>query len=84
VKCDPKLDFTPVENCTKFYKCIDNGLFLFNCPFGYLFDSKLKECQLASRVNCESVNLKKKKPRRKSTGKRPFRKNKINKTTIYF
>ncbi len=80
-RCDPKLDLTPVENCTKFYKCLDNGLFLFNCPFGYLFDSKLRECQLASQVNCLSINLNRKKRRRKKSSKKPLRNNLNYKTT---
>ena len=81
VVCDQKLDLTPVENCSKFYKCLDNNLYVFNCPFGYLFNSNLRECQLANQVNCVSTNLKTKKRRKKKSSKRPLRNNKNNKTT---
>jgi hypothetical protein len=67
VGCDPRLDLTPVENCTKFYKCINNSIYLFNCPYGYLFDSSLRECQLANKIKCVSMNSKRKKRKKKIT-----------------
>ena len=55
--CNPQLDLTPLSNdCSRFYRCINNQLLIFSCPTGYLFDSLSRDCLLSNLVTCNNIN----------------------------
>ena len=46
-----------MEDCSKYYRCLDDDLLIYSCPNGYLWDDSIKKCNvdtLVSRYNCTS------------------------------
>lgn len=54
ISCSPNTDLTPVQDCVGFYKCIDNQLYMFNCPANYLFDTFSRMCLPSNQVSCNN------------------------------
>lgn len=40
------------KNCAKFYTCNENGVFIFSCPSGLLFDELILSCNWPDNVIC--------------------------------
>ncbi|CAF0920315.1 unnamed protein product [Brachionus calyciflorus] len=55
--CTPSQDFSPVPNdCTKFYRCANGVLSVFQCSSGLLFDNNLKVCNWPNQVTTCNTN----------------------------
>lgn len=53
IACNPALDNTRVPNeCSKYYRCINNELAILVCQIGYNFDPTSKLCTSPEKTPC--------------------------------
>jgi len=44
--CDSTVDFVLLPNdCTRFFRCLNNVLLILQCPLGFQFNQKIKICE---------------------------------------
>ena len=52
------LDLTAVQgDCSKFYRCSNGVLYTLSCPYGLLFDSRVRVCNFANQVSCQQATV---------------------------
>ena len=57
-QCNESLINTPASNdCSSYYRCIENKIKILNCPKNFKFDSKFKLCKHESKVDCKTKEL---------------------------
>ena len=44
------------SDCSKYFRCVKNMLFILICPTGYNFDTESKLCNKATNVDCTKRN----------------------------
>lgn len=56
IACSISIDLTPVPgDCTKFYRCGSNVLFIYSCPVGTYFNTATKNCAAGTLANCNGA-----------------------------
>jgi hypothetical protein len=52
----PTTAYFPSSDCTKFYQCVHQVLYTFNCPAGTLFNVNNFACDWPYNVNCQATS----------------------------